>query len=388
MKGKTCWSFAPAGGQHRNGAPEAFVKKFKRSLSILSGDRKLSMLEMEVQMKMVAAVLNSWPIYAKIGPRGGLDPDYLTPITPMMLLTGRCNTELPVCDYDLSSFPLQRLAYVQELVEQWWNQWKCTHFPSLVPTTRWQEEQRNLCVGDVVLIKYETKSKPGKYCLGIVLEVEEDQDQLVRTVTVVYSLIQEVESSKIRTLKGVTKKKIRVPVQRFVLILPVEEQPPGSGAEDLPGNQSSTCREAGGRVEELPGGSEEAGPGGPRDLEREPHSFQSVIGSPLPSTMGNYSSPEQVRLEGSKMSASLASSVQELQVSNETSTECGSFSRAFLEAGLGQSPELEGYATECGSFPRAFLEAGLVESQGSHKFYFYRARAHLKTLKNIGVKSK
>ena len=80
------------------------------------------MLEMEVQMKMVPAVLNSGPIYAKIGPRGGLDPDYLTPITPMMLLTGRCNTELPVRDSDLSSFPLRRLAYVQELVEQWWNQ--------------------------------------------------------------------------------------------------------------------------------------------------------------------------------------------------------------------------------------------------------------------------
>ena len=43
MQGKTVWYFAPPGGQHRNGAPEAFVKKFKRSLSLLTGDKKLSM---------------------------------------------------------------------------------------------------------------------------------------------------------------------------------------------------------------------------------------------------------------------------------------------------------------------------------------------------------
>ena len=188
--------------------------------------------------------------------------------------------------------PLRRLAYIQELVKQWWNQWKSTHFSSLVPTTWWQEEERNLCVGDVLLIKYEAKSKPGKYCLGIVLEVEEDQDQLVRTVTVVYSLFQEVESSKIRTLESVTKKNIRVPVQRLVLILPVEEKFPGGRAEELPGDPSSRCREASGRINELPGGCKEAGPVGPR----KPHSFQSVVGSPLPFTMENYSSAEQVRL--------------------------------------------------------------------------------------------
>ena len=122
--------------------------------------------------------------------------------------------------------------------------------------------------------------------------MEEDQDQLVRTVTVVYSLFQEVESSKIRTLESVTKKKIRVPVQRLVLILPVEEKLPGGRAEELPGDPSSRCREASGRIEELPGGCKEAGPGGPR----KPHSFQSVVGSPLPFTMENYSSAEQVRL--------------------------------------------------------------------------------------------
>ena len=100
------------------------------------------------------------------------------------------------------------------------------NFSSLVPRQKWLFERRNLCVGDVVLIRYEGKLSQGTYRLGVVCEVEKSPDGLVRTVTVEYSLLAELPEAERYLYKGITKKRIRVPVQRLVLILPVEERNP------------------------------------------------------------------------------------------------------------------------------------------------------------------
>ena len=100
------------------------------------------------------------------------------------------------------------------------------NFSSLVPRQKWMFERRNLCVGDVVLIKYEGKLTPGTYRLGVVCEVEISPDGLVRTATVEYSLLAELLEAERLLYKGITKKRIRVSVQRLVLILPVEERDP------------------------------------------------------------------------------------------------------------------------------------------------------------------
>ena len=80
-----------------------------------------------------------------------------------------------------------------------------------------------MCVGDIVLIEYKNKSFPGTYRLGRVKEVEHDTtDGLVRTCTVTYKLIKAGNARDVT--KNITSKEVRVPVQRLILILPVEEQ--------------------------------------------------------------------------------------------------------------------------------------------------------------------
>ena len=92
------------------------MKKFERSLKHSFGSRLMFLLELETAFKVVASILNSRPIYARWGPRGGNDPDYLSALTPNMLLTGRANAEVPVRDYDRSDKPLLRLQYVEECI--------------------------------------------------------------------------------------------------------------------------------------------------------------------------------------------------------------------------------------------------------------------------------
>ena len=223
-KTKTAWHFTPAQAQFRNGAVEIFVRKFKRTLEHKFKGRKMRLLEMETALKIVASVANSRPLSARYGPKGGCDPDFLTPLTPNMMLTGRAGCEIPIRDYETSSNPLIRLEYVQRVVQEWWDQFKVQNFTSLVPTQRWQRERRNICVGDVVLVHYTSKSFPGTYRLARVKQVEVDEvDGLVHTCTVVYSLLAELKPKDRAEYKGITKKELRVPVQRLVLILPIEE---------------------------------------------------------------------------------------------------------------------------------------------------------------------
>ena len=116
--GKTDWQFHPAGSQFRNGAVEVFVRKFKRTLKHRFAGKLMFLLELETGFKIVASILNSRPIYARWGPRGGCDPDFLSALTPNMLLTGRANTEVPIRNYQTSDKPLYRLQYVEECVAQ------------------------------------------------------------------------------------------------------------------------------------------------------------------------------------------------------------------------------------------------------------------------------
>ena len=137
-----------------------------------------------------------------------------------MLLLGRVNCDVPLKNYEDSDTPLARLEYIAEIESLFWNQFKVQDFHNLVPTKKWRVEKRNMRLGDVDLIIYTGKSKSAEYKLGRVVSVEVDQDQLVRTCLVRYSLVQNMPKKERDSYKGVSVKDIRVAIQRLVIILP------------------------------------------------------------------------------------------------------------------------------------------------------------------------
>ena len=142
-----------------------------------------------------------------------------------MLITGRSGSQAPVeRDVNYDELPQERLNFVEELELSWWYQYKIQYFSSLIPTQKWIHAARNMEVDDIVLIEYKSKSAPGTYCLGRVKEVEMDKDNLVRTCVVTYRLVKPTKRNRQDIFKDMTSKEIRVPVQRLILILPVEEQ--------------------------------------------------------------------------------------------------------------------------------------------------------------------
>ena len=219
----TTWQFAPAGGQWRNGVAEAFVKKFKLSFYHLYKDTRLNFAELNCAIKRIANVLNDRPVSAQRTNSDIPDQDFLRPLTPNMLLTGR-NATGPPSEYTHVDDPHLRRSFIEELEATWWYQYKVQCFDSLIPTRKWVDVRRNMAVGDVVLIQYSSKSAPGTYRLGRVTSIEFDQDNLVRTCVVMYCLVKPVTENNRKSTDDVLRKEVRVPVQRLVLILPVEEQ--------------------------------------------------------------------------------------------------------------------------------------------------------------------
>ena len=68
------------------------------------------------------------------------------------------------------------------------------------------------------------KSFPGTNRLGHVKKVDVVSDNLVRTCTVRYHLVKPITAINTDTVRDVVDQEVCVPIQRLVLILPVEEQ--------------------------------------------------------------------------------------------------------------------------------------------------------------------
>ena len=202
---------------------EAFAKKFKLSFYHLYKETHFNYAELNSAVKRISNILNDRPVSVQRTKSDAQDNDFLRPLTPNMLITGR-NATGPPSDYEDVNDPQLRKSFIDELEAAWWYQFKVQCFDSLIPTRKWVDARRNMAVGDVVLIQYASKSFPGTYRLGRVAQVEYDEDSLVRTCLVKYRLVKPITAHNKDSLDDVLNKEIRVPVQRLVLILPIKEQ--------------------------------------------------------------------------------------------------------------------------------------------------------------------
>ena len=161
-------------------------------------------------MYEVANIINSRPI----GIVTGSDPEQPCPITPNDLILGRATSAVPQGPFDTqqSGKVAKQFRFLQSLVTSWWNTWYQTVFPSLVPNYKWLQRHRNVCIGDICLIRYRNDVR-ATYRLGRVIDVKKGIDELVRTIVLQYKVPNE---NKFRTVDR--------PIQGVSVIVPVEEQ--------------------------------------------------------------------------------------------------------------------------------------------------------------------
>ena len=205
------WKLFPPQGQHMNGCAESLIRITKKVLYQRLEGIVLTFEELLTVLYEVGNIINSRPLSLYTKP--GDDPLDGGPVTPNHLLLGRATSKIPEFRFENVSIT-RRVKFLQELVRQFWMKWHVMVFPSLVPQYKWRVQERDVCEGDVVLLRDEAAS-PGDYKLGQVAGVKVSADGHVRSVTVRY-----VKSSDNGAVHGYVCR----PVHKLVVILPVEDQ--------------------------------------------------------------------------------------------------------------------------------------------------------------------
>ncbi|XP_011672748.2 uncharacterized protein LOC100889831 [Strongylocentrotus purpuratus] len=164
------WSFNPPGASHHGGVWERQIRTIRKVLHALLNEQYLRTCQSEEQLHTlmceVEAIINSRPLT-----RVSDDPGDLEVITPSSLLhMKQTSAPPPSKSTEGDVFARRRWRQMQYLADLFWKRWIREYLPSLQQRQRWQQPERNLQVGDVVLIADGTVPRCC-WLMGRVLEV-------------------------------------------------------------------------------------------------------------------------------------------------------------------------------------------------------------------------
>ena len=213
------WRLGCADAPWHQGAAEALIKSVKKALLFSIHNQRLSIAELMTVFTETANLVNERPL----GVIPDIDSD-INILTPNCLLLGRASAENPgvwnakqLKESTLAS----RSSMVSATSKSFWTHWLRLFAPSLVYRKKWHEKERELRIGDVVLV-LEDSSFQNQYRLARVIETFTGKDGIVRRATVAYKNTRVGEKS--REYKGVGYTTVLRACQRLILIVPEEEQ--------------------------------------------------------------------------------------------------------------------------------------------------------------------
>ena len=199
------WIFNPPCASHMGGIWERQIRTVRKVLASLSLDfgDKLDLESFQTLMCEIEAIINSRPLTTISS-----DPQDDNPLTPNHILTMKSSVVLPPPGnfQHADIYSRKRWRRVQHIANVFWTRWKKEYLLTLQERQKWSKSRRNLQIGDDVLMKDEFTTR-NLWPLARIRKTEPDSKGYVRSV------ILKTSSSEYRR-----------PVDRVVLLLPMEEQ--------------------------------------------------------------------------------------------------------------------------------------------------------------------
>lgn len=216
------FSFIPPRSPNFGGLWEANIKTAKRLFKGAGRGVQFTLSELQTLFHQIAAIMNSRPLTVALTSVKALEP-----LTPGHFLVGRPLYSLPIPVEEEETFNLNtRWKRVERQSQQFWKRWRDEYLHQLRDYAKWTRHQRNLEVGEIVLIGDDHVPK-ANWPMGVVTEVFKGPDDVVRVAT-------------IRTSTGIYKRNVRVlaplPIKAEI---PADEHPddisqPEETPEDMP----------------------------------------------------------------------------------------------------------------------------------------------------------
>ena len=173
------WHFNPPAASHQGGSWERIVRSVKRTLlAVAGGVSSMSDETFTTYLTEVERILNNRPI-TKVA----ADSRDAEALTPNALLKGSLDPSLPMGSFTKADGFRKSWRLTQLLADQFWSRWLRDYLPSLQQRQKWLNPERNLTVGDVVLVIGE-HSQRGQWPKGLVEETYSGGDGFVRSARV------------------------------------------------------------------------------------------------------------------------------------------------------------------------------------------------------------
>jgi hypothetical protein len=174
------WLFNPPAASHMGGVWERQIRTVRK---ILDGVTKQQVMDDEgltTLMCLVESIINGRPLTTVSDDIKDLEP--LSPNHLLLLQSGA----VPLISEPVRSdlYSRRRWRQVQYLADIFWKRWTKEYVPSLRLRQKWTRTERNVKVGDVVIIIDENAPR-NTWLLGRVVETFASSDGLVRSAKVV-----------------------------------------------------------------------------------------------------------------------------------------------------------------------------------------------------------
>ena len=203
---------------HQGGAWERQIRSVRNTFnSLLSAQgTQLNDEALRTLMYEAANIINSRPLTVE----DLNDPTSLIPITPNHLIQMKSSIVLPPPgEFDTPDvYSKKRWKRVQYMVNQFWQRWRKAYLNQLQNRAKWQRNQRDLQVGDVVIISDESIPR-SQWKLGRVFQVYPGSDGKVRKVKLLVGDPGLIDNGK-RTKQS---KFLDRPIHKLVLLVESEQ---------------------------------------------------------------------------------------------------------------------------------------------------------------------
>ena len=172
------WLFNPPDASHRGGVWERQIRTVRRVLAGLTREQVLTDEALRTLLTIAEGIINDRPLTPTSDA-----PEDLQALTPNHLLILRA-ASLPNRDFgpDVPGVR-QRWRQVLYMADLFWTRWKREYLTTLRSRTKWHGEDRNVMVGDIVLLMDKQHEK-AQWPLARVMRTFPGSDGLVRTVEV------------------------------------------------------------------------------------------------------------------------------------------------------------------------------------------------------------
>lgn len=172
------WLFNPPHASHMGGVWERVIGISRRILDSLLSDVPGTGLTHELLstfLAEVSAIMNARPLVPLT-----TDAENPVPLSPSLLLTQKPQQITSVTETsDSKDLFRKEWKRVQALADMFWHRWIAEYLQTLQQRKKWHEPKRNLCEGDVVLVR-DKQTARNDWPLGIIHKTFPSSDGLIR----------------------------------------------------------------------------------------------------------------------------------------------------------------------------------------------------------------